>query len=507
MGSIRGSLAYTFTGGAIVAGLQLVGNAIVARLLTPADLGVWAVAAVFALLASTLRDFGVTEYVIQERDLTPAKLQATFAAALLLSLVTGTGLALASGAIADFYREPGIASVLRIQALGYCLMPLGALTFAYCRRNLDYRPFFWASVLSTAANVVVAVAGAAVGLGYFSLAWAALAGVAVTVVVGVYARPAQVPGRPALRGMLSVLDFGRHMIAMHVVGHIGRSSPEIILGRALGVAPVGFFGRAQSLSQIFNQTVVRGSAPIYLPYLARESRRSRDLRPGLLRTMSYVTAIGWPVFAFLAAMAFPTIRILYGSQWSPSVPLARILSTAAAVEITYLLAKEALIAGGDARAARRLQVVLQALRIGSVLATLPFLEGACWGLLAAALAGAAWTQRVLARRMGLPFGDVARACAPSLAIALISTAPVLLWAWLGRIGEDNYLVTATVASACFAVLWLASLLALRHPCAPSCGGGSRSVPPPGERAQRARAHLIETSSPSPSSTTLTLARQ
>ena len=464
MGSIRGSLAYTFAGTAIVAGLQLAGNAIVARLLTPADLGVWAVAAVFALLASTLRDFGVTDYVIQEKDLTAGKLRATLAAALLVSLAIGIGLALASGAIAEFYREPGIASVLRIQALGYFIMPFGALTFAYCRRNLNYRPFFWASVLSTAANVVVAVTCAEAGLGFMSLAWAALAGVVVTVGVGVWTRPAEVPARPALRGVLPVLEFGRHVIAMYLVGHIGRSSPEIILGRALGLAPVGFFGRAQSLSQIFNQTIVRGSAPIYLPYLAQESRKRDDVRPGLLRTMSYLTAIGWPAFAFLAAMALPAIRILYGPQWSESVPLARILCAAAAVELTYLLAKEALIARGDVRAANRLQAVLQTVRIASVLAALPFgLEGVCWGLLVAALAGAAWTHRVLRRCMGLTAREVARACAPSVAIALVSAAPALLWALLGRIDEDNYVMVAAGASASFAVLWLLCVHLFRHP--------------------------------------------
>jgi hypothetical protein len=101
------------------------------------------------------------------------------------------------------------------------------------------------------------------------------------------------------------------------------------------------------------------------------------------------------------------IRILYGTQWTASVPLARILCVAAAVEIAYFLSKEVLIARGDVRVGNHLQAALQCARILGLFAAIPFgLVGACWGLLAAAVGGAIWSHRVLAARIGLTLRQV-----------------------------------------------------------------------------------------------------
>lgn len=76
MTAIRRSLAYSIADSYLALPLQLVGTMIISRLLTPAETGVFAVAAVFAAFASTFRDFGVAEYLIQENELDAEKIRA-----------------------------------------------------------------------------------------------------------------------------------------------------------------------------------------------------------------------------------------------------------------------------------------------------------------------------------------------------------------------------------------------------------------------------------------------
>jgi O-antigen/teichoic acid export membrane protein len=353
---------------------------------------------------------------------------------------------------------------MRVQACNFFLIPFGAVTFAYFRRNLDYRPFFWASVLSNVATFVVSLSCAYAGLGYMSLAWSSLVGVAVTVLVAIVVRPKELPRWPGFKGWQDVLQSGKHLTGIYLFGQIGKSAPELIIGRALGVAPVGYFSRANGLGELFNRTVLRAALPVCLPYFAQEVRNGQDVRHGYLRAVSYLTAIGWPFFIFLAAMAFPTIRILYGSQWIASVPLAQILCVVAAVEVTYFLAKEVLIAQGDARLGNYLQVVSQVARIVGLLAAVPFgLPGACWGLLAAAFVGGICSHKMLGARIGLTLPQLVHTCKHSFLITLISTAPALLWAIFGPVDEHNYPYVMAAASTSFGLLWLGSLRFFRHP--------------------------------------------
>ncbi len=464
MNSVRRSLAYTFAESYLANALQVVSIFFLARWLTPAETGVWAIAAVFAAVASTFRDFGVAEYLIQEKNLTHEKLRAALTVNIIASWLMAIGLLAASGAIAGFYREPGVASVMRVQACNFFLIPFGAVTFAYFRRNLDYRPFFWASVLSNVTTFVVSLSCAYAGLGYMSLAWSSLAGVVVSVGVATAVRPPDLPRLPGLKGWRDVVQSGKHLTGIYLFGQIGKSAPELIIGRVLGVAPVGFFSRANGLGELFNRTVLRAALPVCLPYFAQEVRSGMDVRDGYLRAVSYLTVIGWPFFVFLAAMAFPTVRILYGTQWLESVPLARILCIAAAVEVTYYLAKEVLIAQGDARHGNYLQVLTQVARIVGLAAAIAYgLPGACWGLLAAAIAGAACSHKFLSDRIGLTLRQVAATCRASLLITLISTAPTLLWTLFCTTDERNYPYVMAGACASAGILWISSLRLLRHP--------------------------------------------
>lgn len=444
--------------------LQLVGTFFLARLLTPAETGVWAVAAVFAAIASMFRDFGVAEYLIQEKDLTRDKLRAALAVNIAVSWLVAALLLAGSGFVAQFYGEPGVGKVMRVQSMNFLLVPFGAVTLACFRRELNWRPIFLASLLSNITSISVAVILAFAGMGYMSLAYSSLAGVVVSVTVASLARPKNMPVLPGLRGIRHVLHSGTHLTSVYLLGQLGKSAPELVIGKALGVAPVGFFTRASALGELFNRLVVRCAMPVCLPYFAQEAREGKDVRDGYLRAVSYLTVIGWPCFFFLAAMAYPAIRILYGPQWMASVPLARILCAGAAITVLYMLATEVLIARGDNAIANYVQAITQAARIVGILFAVPFgLEGACWGLLGASIIGAFVAYRALRMRMGLTLASTIEACRASLAIALVSTAPALLWVAFGRIDEGNFAYVMAGAVASFGILWLGALRVTAHP--------------------------------------------
>ena len=92
-------------------------------------------------------------------------------------------------------------------------------------------------------------------------------------------------GCRGLRACARYFDFGKHATGIYFFGQIGKSAPELIIGRVLGMAPVAFFSRANGLSELFQRTVVRAVLPVCLPYFAHESRNGEDMRNGYLRTV------------------------------------------------------------------------------------------------------------------------------------------------------------------------------------------------------------------------------
>ena len=444
--------------------LQLVGTMILSRLLTPVETGVFAVAAVFASFASTFRDFGVAEYLIQEKELTDDKIRAALTVNIVISWAMGLALFFCAPLAAEFYRSQGIAEVMRVQAFNFILIPFGAVTMANFRRQLDFRPIFVASLLANLMTFVVASLCAFNGLGYMSLAWSSLAGVMITVATSLWFRPANFPRWPGIKGVGKVLHFGKFASGIYIIGQLGKGAPEMIIGRAQSLAEVAMFSRASGLVELFNRTVLRAVMPVCMPYFAQSNREQGSMVRGYLMSISYVTAIGWPFLVFIGVVAFSAIRILYGTQWTSAVPLAQLLCVVGAIELIHTLSKEVLMAGGDVKRSNALQLGIQLSRIAGLLAVVPFgLVGACWGLLAASVFNVAYTQWHLARALGLGVLDVVRSCRLSLYVTVAAVLPVAIAAGTVGVTEINYWWFAFAGGGATAAIWVLALRYFSHP--------------------------------------------
>jgi O-antigen/teichoic acid export membrane protein len=474
--TIRRSLAYSLAGSYFSLPLQIVGTMVMSRLLTPAETGVFAVAAVFAAFASTFRDFGVAEYLIQESDLTSAKIRAALTVNIAVSWAMGFLLFFCAPLVADFYRNPGVADVMRVQACTFLLIPFGAVTMANFRRQLDFRPIFISGMLSSLTSFVTAILCALYGLSYMSLAWSSLAGVSAMVAASFWFRPADFPKWPGISGIASVVQFGKFASGIYIFGQIGKGAPEMIIGRAQDLVGVAMFSRGYGLVELFNRSVLNAVTPVCLPYFAKDNREQGSVVNGYLKSVSYITVIGWPFLAFMGIAAYAAIRIFYGFQWMAAVPLSQILCLVGAIELIHHLAKEVLIAAEDVKRSNALQIGLQSARVAGLLAVIPFgLTGACFGLLAAALLGSALSQWNLNRAFGLRLSDVIKCCTPSIFITAISVAPLVALTVIKPLSEINYFYIAIAGGFTTLLMWVIALKLLRHPLWDEVVGTSRSI--------------------------------
>lgn len=478
MSSVRRSLLLTAADSYFGFAVQLASTVVIARILSPHEIGVFAVAAVFSMLASMFRDFGVAEYLIQEKELNAERIAAALSLNIAVSWTMALAMLLGGPLVAHFYREPGVAEVMRIQAIGFVLVPFGAVTMAYLRRELRFGPQLVCNMAGTTAGFVVAVSLALSGWGAPSLAWSTVSAIAVTVALSLFFRPAEFPRWPGLAGIGRVFEFSKFASAIYIVAQLGKGMPELIIGRAAGMVEVAMFSRGGGLVQMFRSLAMRPLSLVCMPYLARAEREQGSMREAYLRSVSYVTALGWPAMAFLALAAFAAVRIVYGPQWDAAVPLAQLLCLAFAFELVHSMSREALLSKGMGREANRLELSLLGMQAVGLLAVFPFgLVGAAAGLAAASAAGLVLSQRALASAIGITWGDLVSACAPSLALCGFSVAVPALWIVWAGVGPDNYVLIGVGGGLLTALFWLLGLKVVGHPIGAELQVFVRYLPP------------------------------
>jgi O-antigen/teichoic acid export membrane protein len=347
--SIRKALAYAFTTRYFALAIQFAATIILARLLTPAEIGIYSVGAAIIMIAQTLRDFGTSTYIIQERELSRERLATAFTVTVIVAWSIAAGLWVIAEPAARFYAEPGVHDVLQVMALNFLLLPFGSISAAMLRRDMNFQAIMYIGIASTLAHSGSSVLFAWLGWGFISLAWGAVCGSVVSVLGAMIANPRNFIFKPTLRERQRVLSFSLRSSVSSIAAEAGHAAPDVVLGKTLGMEATGLFSRAMGYVQLFERLLQDVLRSVMLPYLAEAERSGADVSKRIRIALENIVSVSLLMVALTGILAEPLVLLLFGEQWREAILLAQILCIAMAIRCTGPTLSAALVAGGHIR--------------------------------------------------------------------------------------------------------------------------------------------------------------
>jgi len=458
--SIYWSMAQRY--GAFV--ITFVTTVIVSRILTPTEIGIYSLAAVVMHLAATFRDFGMYEYLVQEKTVNRDTLATSLAVTLSVAVVLALALWGSSSFIAEWYAEPGLERLINLLAVNFLIIPLASQSFNMMSREMRFKELFFIHTASTTLGATVTISAALLGFSYMSAAWGTVvASVFSTIVMLIY-RPRDSWLMPRFRGSGKAYRFGFFAMGSTALGNVSSVIHESIIGRVLGFHALGLFSRGYGLLSQFQGTVVAAIQRVALPAFSNARRDGESLVPGYLRATAILSGVSWPFFSVVAIQAHNLIPFLFGDQWDLAVPIVRIVAVAAAFKALSQFAHPLLAACG--RPDIRMKIYGT-----SAVAYLFMVIGA----VQVSLIAVAWAYVVLCSIQTLMFhssvknliGISARTLLASVRQSLLVTIFVaatvlaieLLMSWAGAAPTVRLFSSAVVATAIF----LLAMHAFAHP--------------------------------------------
>jgi O-antigen/teichoic acid export membrane protein len=469
-GGVRRALFFSFAERYALIAINLASNLLIARLLTPAQIGIYSVSLAVMSIAQVLRDFGVASYLIQEKDLNDDHIRTALGVTLALGLSLGLVIGVAAPWVADFYSEPQMKQLLWICSFNFLLLPFSTISLALLRRRLAFKELAVVNLLATVAGAVVSVGLSWAGFGPLGLA---IGSVVVSATTGVAAWVAQGDRRvllPSFSQWRRLIVFGTQSSVMGIVTSVSMDINDLAVGKLMGMTTVGVLSRAQGLMNLFHRDLMAAVRNVAYPAYAKAMREGQAMEPLYVTSVTHVTVVAWPFYGFVALYSVETLRLLFGPQWDAAAPLVPIFCLAGAFAATGSLIGNLIIAMGRLELLTKVELVFQPARAGLVVLAAFFWREA-WAC-AAALALALLIQLPLMywiKQKFLPNDWVAlksrlqRSLAVA-ALALVVPLGIALWAGLGRTQPmSGWLFGAAIASCC--VIWLLALAFCRHPMA------------------------------------------
>jgi O-antigen/teichoic acid export membrane protein len=463
--SVRRSLAWTYTAQAICFGITFASTVVIARLVSPRDFGIFAMANAVTIIINVFMQFGLAKYIMREGELSRDTLRTIFTVNFAMTVIYV--LAILSGGVAarDLFNSPEVGRFLFVFAIFPLFAMFEFVPQALCAREMRFGPVAFLTVVRAVVMAVSTIIFALNGFGYMSFAWAQILSWAATSIPYNIIEWRPDIWRLRFAGFRALLSFGTQMIGISGLNHLSTRGSEIVLGSLLGLGNLGLYTRAASLpSQLYLNIYGAGSNVIF-------SRLSKDLREigafhdTYVRFMRVLLGLLWPMMFGLAVLAQPVIYVLYGAKWQAAATPLALLTISYAITVAIGMTVEVFILRHET--ARQVKIETFRSLVGFALFAGGAMIGLAWAA-AAKIAEATITfllyRRPMARFVGGPERDPLKSVyLESSALTLAAVGPslaVMIWAgW-----SPKTPVAVVIGAIAFGgVLWLALLIARRHP--------------------------------------------
>lgn len=320
--------------------------AVVARLVAPAEFGLFTVALTVHAFVTSVAELGVASAVARS-DLDIDEIAPTVAT---ISIATSFTLgALMFGFaqnLADLMGSPDAAGPLRVLSLTVMMIGPFAVPGAQLQREFRQQRLFLASTVSFVVSSAVLVVLALNSDGAMAFAWSRVVGTAITgwfLVTGVSRH--YWPGFRRSE-VAPLLRFGLPLAGANLLSQMLLNIDYVFVARTSGATKLGLYTLAFNIASW--PTAVIGSMlnGVVLPAFSAVKQTEGALQPAMHKATRSVLAVAAPIGFTTLALATPLIATVYGPKWLEAAPVLQVLSLYGVIFVTCILFANIIIAMG-----------------------------------------------------------------------------------------------------------------------------------------------------------------
>jgi len=356
---------------------------ILARLLSPAEYGLFGIAMAVIATMELFQQFGLGAAIIQRQNLSKQQINAMFWIAVVPGFILFLLTFLVGDVIARFYDEPKIIWLLRILGFMFFLNALGVVPNSLLSKAIDFRSRSIAESLAVTISVFISVSLAYLGFGV----WALVGGQLVRFTVRNLSLCVLCRWRPSFevsfQGMKEVLGFGLRVSGANAVKVFSHFVNTLIIGKLLGSSAVGLFAMANAvgtnpLHKLFTSVLSQISFPIF----SKLQDDVVELRKYFLKITKYLAMVALPAQIGLTLVGQDLIVVMLSEKWLPILELFQVFCINGIFYIVYLPMTPILTARGRSSTVLRFQIFSAVVTgIAVLLGAQRGLSGVAFGLL------------------------------------------------------------------------------------------------------------------------------
>jgi PST family polysaccharide transporter len=288
---------------------------ILARLLTPVDFGVVAMAMIAISFAQMFWDAGLGKSLVQTNESPQEAAHVVFWTNLILGLVIYVLLFVMAPWVAVFFKSPDSGPVLRVLGLQIVIASLSSVQQALFVRELDFRRLFWIKLSTAFVPGFFSIPLAFYGYGVWALVVGTLAGQTLNLMLLWHYSH----WRPKLQYDLylarKMFRFGGWVLVESLGLWLVFWGDSLIVGKFLGIHDLGIYRTGMLLVTIFFGLVLNSFLPVLYPVFSRFQNDQTLLKQSFHKVNRIVISLVLPMGVGVLLTGPELATALFGNKW------------------------------------------------------------------------------------------------------------------------------------------------------------------------------------------------
>jgi O-antigen/teichoic acid export membrane protein len=323
-GSALGWRAVQFFGEKLIFFVRLL---VLARMLTPDDFGLFAIAVTVTGFFLSISDLGMIPALVQAQDIKDEQYDVSWTVGIARGLLISGLIIVTAPLIANIFAEPRVEEVVQVLALRPLVDSFVSIWVADLNRSLRFKPLAILKLTAALANTIASIAlASAFGI------WALVAGVLTGAIANLFLSYILAPYRPRLSFDLDsarpLIRFGRWIFINSLIALAGGYVLRIAISRQLGAAELGIYYLAAQVAYMPAEIASLVIGEVAFPLIARIQADIKQVTRAFRMMLIGSTALFYPASVLTIALAPSFVEEILGPKWAGTESVIRILSLA-----------------------------------------------------------------------------------------------------------------------------------------------------------------------------------
>jgi lipopolysaccharide exporter len=298
---------------------------VLARLLTPSDFGLVAIAVTALNFLLNVTNFGMIPALVQANKPDESSYDVAWTINFTRSFIVSVLIFAAAPIVAGIFAEPRAIPIIQILALNPIIESMTSIKVAALNRNLRFRPLAILKIVEALVNAVLAIS-LATRFGVWGLV-AGMLGGTIAVVVTSYIIA---PYRPRLlfdrQLMKPLVNFGRWILYTSVIAIAGSFVLRMVISRQLGAAELGIYFLAAQLAFLPSEVASEVVGTVAFPLFARLQTNMKQAARAFQAIIIGMAALLIPVCALIIVLSPVLVQTVLGPKWAGTEPVIQVLA-------------------------------------------------------------------------------------------------------------------------------------------------------------------------------------